>query len=477
MKILEALGVPKDIELVADQIRDRIFSTLKSSDFKVENDNEKGAIIFVIPSIDIEISDLKVSDLGIELHLYPLPSNYSSTSYENIRLVGASYNYTASELKIKNKKAYNIIDKSGGKIILSLMVNSEFNFENFIRFFLNNKITVTIAHELMHIYDQNKRTKLSLYNLSDYEAYTNMNSILDIDILNSFFYMLYFMHSTECVVRPAEIYKDLLNNNISKSNFEKFLKSNKSYKTILEAKNFKIDNFIKKIKSSKAVEDLIEVLKSEFKFRSTGDLAIDLLKFNLAKLKADISSNYQRDIIKKIINNLDEESSELYIEFEKSRANLFNKEISDLLFDKEELERKIRLSNNKDDIEEFENEKNKIQEIINNVKEMENKLNLEGENLNIFKFKEEKYNKFLRDLENKLKSKDSIMSFYRDIEKDLNKRGEETLRKIARLFELIPEDRESVLKHMSLNKKISSRSNTSENYKYLVNFNKFETFI
>jgi hypothetical protein len=104
--------------------------------------------------------------------------------------------------------------------------------------------------------------------------------------ISKFTHLLYYTTSIENVVRPTEVYQSILDKGITKDQFEEFLQENKVIKTLKEAKAFSLEKFKGELESDEQVNKIVENAKnSGYKsIGSVSDDALNLLFMNLVNV-------------------------------------------------------------------------------------------------------------------------------------------------------------------------------------------------
>lgn len=223
--IIEKLGVPMGIDKETDRIYKIIFDNLNKLEFPEEIEEDE---ILLIRNTFIKINDL-YSLIDIVLYLdydeaaiKPKLISFGCGSKNQIQLIN-------KKLFVKQKTNVFVITVSVGAI----------NKKEIIDTIINVKKSI-ISHELMHFYDQYKNDKSGVDKTSQYYSY----NITDFPpIISKFIYLIYYMTSFENIVRPSQIYKDLIDNNINKDQFYDFMESSSVIKMIKTSKNFSLNRF------------------------------------------------------------------------------------------------------------------------------------------------------------------------------------------------------------------------------------------
>lgn len=162
----------------------------------------------------------------------------------------------------------------------------------------------TIAHELMHLYDNFKKGKSSIEDTAEYNSYQRGGFPM---ILSEFLHLLYYMTSIENVVRPSELYQSLLDNMVGKSNFKDFVEQTKIMKNIRKAEKFSLSKFKEELESDKEVNQMVtKAIGDGYEsIGSVADDALNLLMINIASGALDSTDNILKSYMSQSARSLD----------------------------------------------------------------------------------------------------------------------------------------------------------------------------
>jgi hypothetical protein len=107
-----------------------------------------------------------------------------------------------------------------------------------------------IAHELKHKYDKQVKELDLIGRDAEYQTTQRYGNFGIPAIDHKFMRYLYYAHMTENLVRPVEIASEMRLNNVTKSQFYKFLTNNRVYQELQEIKNFTFEDFVRMIGES-----------------------------------------------------------------------------------------------------------------------------------------------------------------------------------------------------------------------------------
>lgn len=284
MKTYEKLGIPTGIEKEADRIYKLIITSLTDVEFPDDFEDDKDKNIF-LSETNIKIKELNVP-IGIVLFL-----NY----YEPLELPEIISLGCGGEPNINlNDKNKMFITKKSIIFSINVAVGDEIDKNDIINMIGKKMKRSSIAHELMHFYNDYKKEKRSVYGVATYASYQ-----LDgfPPLISSFLHLLYYMTSVESIVRPTELYKDLIDNKITKDNFEDFMESSKMIQMIKTAKTFSLDSYREKLNIDPDVKELLNFAKLEG-YELSNDPSYDILQL----LFINLTQRYEK-IAKEFIDS------------------------------------------------------------------------------------------------------------------------------------------------------------------------------
>lgn len=254
-KILkEAVGVPKDIELAAENLFVDVVNGL----------------------IDVGFSD-GPDEFKVKLSNYDDRYSFSNFSPEDI-----SFSFELGEFPINNPEGVKDPIVAGMKLINSSFANEKFkivildsknieisltfavpeNFEREIRnsdiseFLVKNKANMvsSMAHELKHAYDG--YVKPSSEKVSQRVKYTTQNSYrIGLTPIDKLLYSLYFTNVIENSVRPTEVFTNLKSLDTNQRNFLTNFNSLKTIKELKAMSTFTYEDLINGLKENMVLVD------------------------------------------------------------------------------------------------------------------------------------------------------------------------------------------------------------------------------
>jgi hypothetical protein len=300
----EKLGVPDNIVKLAIEIRaeilklvDGIPSRIMKSKFNIKNQYK-----ILLGSYDIDISDLSIKEFKFYITL-----NYFEGYQGNPELIGASYN---NNIRYKDVKdiVIDTSDVTSANIGINVAIGKFGNIKQGILDSIKKLNSSVIAHELMHLYDSYKSKYNTIKSRSEYQSYQEVKFP---GVISNFLHMLYYMTSIEMAVRPAEVYTDLVDNNITRKEFKQFMDSNKVMAMVKKARDFSLDEFREKIDADLELVNLLDNLVADGYERVSNDgISYDILYILLnnlfseqAQVSNDLYKMYVRGNVVDFINS------------------------------------------------------------------------------------------------------------------------------------------------------------------------------
>jgi len=233
----EALGVPENIIETSRIIYQQLIDYLEKNQSTFE-----------------ELNDLEIKlkgDYQIKNHHFD-EIEFGFRNYvhdgENIDLMGMAQSSSAKTTKKFRTKI--VSPKNKVNLIITLIGNENLTTEDVIKYFEENqtKIIRILAHEIMHFFHGVMKRKESLKNRVSYNVASSFR-FADIETLNNFLFLSYFINSIENIVRPTEIATEMSLTGVSKKDFLNFLTNNEVYKYLKQAQNFTYENLRESLKN------------------------------------------------------------------------------------------------------------------------------------------------------------------------------------------------------------------------------------
>lgn len=292
MRINEKLGVPEGINQEANRLHRKLLrdiDDLSLYTFTKLDENESEYLI-TIGTYNINIQDLKLKSVPFDLKLIYHPEVDKPT------MVSAAYS-TNLRYSDKNDKISIVPNIDDSALSITIAVGDNQNLNDIINTIKNELTSKTIAHELMHMYDEHKKKIGSIVSKSEYNSFQNIASFPK--LISDFLYLLYFTSSNENTVRPTEIYHDMLEKEITKSDFVNYMKDNDIITKLSNAENFSIKEFKDKLNNDKEVIETVDKMSNNGYDRigSYADDILNLLMINLINENIDTVRNILKNYV------------------------------------------------------------------------------------------------------------------------------------------------------------------------------------
>jgi hypothetical protein len=297
----EALGIPNNIFNVADKITDQFLNDLKSQNYHTQQDNNGITINFNIELKD-QIGNFNINSVDFTLSIIYHPK----VDPNKIEIL----NYAIQNLQtpydpIKHNKSLHydhdiLNNETDLRFRIAAPINAEMDF--IIDKLLEKKQEISrgLSHELSHKYHDVKKKKVGIYSMSSYSALQKIS--FGIWPIDKFLHLIYFAHSIEWVTRPTEIGYELHTNKIKKKDFSEFLTNNDIFKTLLELKNFSLNNFKNELKKD---IDKITKIFAENGVEYEGKTEDEMIEQILDVIYINYYNNAHNSIVENITSFLD----------------------------------------------------------------------------------------------------------------------------------------------------------------------------
>jgi hypothetical protein len=233
----EALGVPEGILDAASDLYEIVGYFIKGI-------YEKKEEYVFNRSVDLNISDYHIDSLDLHVHVHHIDEYEGKPE---IASMGMGQNFTFNR-KVQLK--VQLLD-SEIELHITFVVGNEWETEDLYEKFTQDRAETesTLAHELKHKYDKQKKQFDLIGNDATYQAYSKTNLRFGVpEIDNKFMRYNYFMQAVESLVRPTEFASRMKRKGIKKSQFLDFLKEDKAFKEMLDIRNYSFDQFIDGLK-------------------------------------------------------------------------------------------------------------------------------------------------------------------------------------------------------------------------------------
>jgi len=243
-KLNEAVGVPTNIVAVAQQLYNKIISSLDPNDdinsFIKKKITLKG---------DFQINDYKFKTIKVSFSVDDI-NDYSNPDGElpRILLQGMTHH---GRVKMNAKFNYETTQNTN-KVELSITfaIDKDVTTQEVIDEFKKERTVVvsSLAHELKHAYDESVDPIVKTHKRVDYKI-GSQRRFGNIPPLNEILSYMYFAHTTENLVRATELYTALEESGITKKDFYKFITNHKVYENYKKGANLSYEKLREDLKA------------------------------------------------------------------------------------------------------------------------------------------------------------------------------------------------------------------------------------
>lgn len=239
--INEALGVPDNIHEAAIEFYELFLDHIKSITEKQEEYEFSGNVDVTLGGKKkIKIDEYELVVRIHEIEGYDEPPQVASMG------MGQSFRFDRDTLMKETEPS------TTANFSIVYGVSDDWEPHQLYEEFKNNSEDhiSSIAHELKHKYDkQVKRTDLIGHD-AEYSAVQDMARVGIPALDNKFRRFLYYTNVAENLVRTSEVSSSMKAKNITKEQFREFLENDRTFKTLVEIKNFTYEKFIQELLNS-----------------------------------------------------------------------------------------------------------------------------------------------------------------------------------------------------------------------------------
>jgi hypothetical protein len=291
--IKEALGVPDSILDAAEELYDMFADNLnsityKESSYEFRDDidvvlGDKKKIMLDEYTLDVEIEEVN------DFHERVTPDrNVVISSMAMSQQFRFNRDTMMKEIPISTSAGFNIV------YYASPEWKPQDLYDEFIR--EKSKSIGSLAHELKHKYDKQAKRIDLIGKDAEYSAVDKLPSFHVPEVDDQFVRYLYFTDGTEDLVRTTEVASNMRSEGISKSQFREFLQNNKTFKTLVDIKNFTFEKLIKGIYDNlDTVNEIFDAIDVDTDGMSDKDKVEKFLKIiyvNLSNMKLGTFEDY-----------------------------------------------------------------------------------------------------------------------------------------------------------------------------------------
>jgi hypothetical protein len=249
--IKEAVGVPANIEVVAQNLYTDIAKKLKNKNIGPE---DVVKFKFINKDGRYSFADFNPNFITVEFGL----GTYSGDAIDNItgnKITGGLVHSMGFSKASKLNDVFDLVsvDTDGG-IELNIDYaqpenDDEWSGDKILNTMKNNadNTVSSLAHELKHAYDNYKKPVEKLVDRSNYAGFQRVRS--GVRPMDQFMFNMYFINQIENLVRPTESYVEMVSNGVvTKEQFLKFLLNSKTYKTLVKMRDYSFDDLKNELK-------------------------------------------------------------------------------------------------------------------------------------------------------------------------------------------------------------------------------------
>jgi len=293
MIIKEALGVPDSILDVAEELYDMFADNLKSitdkeSSYEFRDDidvvlGDKKKITIDEYTLEVEIEEVD------DFHERVTPDrNVTISSMAMSQQFRFNRDTMMKEIQPSTSAGFNIV------YYASPEWEPQDLYDEFIR--EKSKSIGSLAHELKHKYDKQAKRIDLIGKDAEYLAVDKLPSFHVPEVDEQFVRYLYFTDGTEDLVRTTEVASNMRSEGISKSQFREFLQNNKTFKILVDIRNFTFKKLIKGIYNNlDTVDKIFDAIDVDTDGMSDKDKVEKFLKIiyvNLSNMKLGTFEDY-----------------------------------------------------------------------------------------------------------------------------------------------------------------------------------------
>jgi hypothetical protein len=250
-RIKEAVGVPANIEVAAQNLYNDITKKLKNKEIGPE---DVVKFKFINKDGRYSFADFKPKFITVEFGL----GTYSGDAIDNNtgnKITGGLVHSMGFSRASKLNDVFDLIsvDTDGG-----VELNIDYAQPEDDEEWSGNKILDTmeknksnsissLGHELKHAYDNFKKPTEKVVDRSNYSGFQRSRS--GVRPMDQFMFNMYFINQIENLVRPTESYVEMVSDGVvTKEQFLKFLLNSKTYKTLVQIRDSSFDTLVEDLK-------------------------------------------------------------------------------------------------------------------------------------------------------------------------------------------------------------------------------------
>jgi hypothetical protein len=284
LKLLnEIVGVPENILQAAEKLYSEVEKHVKSINSKEEEYEFYGSLdVELGVKKKIQITDYKLTVKTEEIENYNGKPDIASMG------VLQAFMFDRKILMKVSEKTPKL------ELVINFVVSENWEPYELYEEMEKDKVNqiASLAHELKHKYDKQAKPFALIGKDAEYQATQSAGTFGIPAIDRKFFRYAYFISGIENLVRPTEIASQMRSQNIKKSDFEEFTKTERVFKELTEIKNYTFEKFIEEIKSNMSrVDALLDYIDEDYSDMDDDEkieTVLNLVYMNIANRRAEI---------------------------------------------------------------------------------------------------------------------------------------------------------------------------------------------
>jgi hypothetical protein len=207
---------------------------------------------------DFWVGDYEFDSASVELNL----SDYNDDHFDDPpQLIGAA---VGNRARIQGNR---VIDEVSGNVNIRIRfaVGRNWNLGMLLDIMKEQKpkLISVLSHELFHQFEHHKLPNRDARLKASYESYQGVR-IQNVQPLNKFLHLLYFIHETERYTRPSEFYGELKANNVTKEKFKEFFKESQIIKDLEECRDYTFAGLMNDLRNHMdEIDEFLNILKTQ----------------------------------------------------------------------------------------------------------------------------------------------------------------------------------------------------------------------
>jgi len=281
----EEVGVPKNIIKVADTLYDMILNEIKS--IRTKNDSYD----FNFNNLEFVISDILITDVDVVINIQEM-DNYQGDMLLASMGYSQKIDFSQVELMQINQKTNDI------KLSIDFISTPDWELSDLYEIFKNDSLGIisSLAHELKHKFDKDKKSKEKMEDISDYVPFASDGLNFGIPAISEFISYEYYTHSIEGSVRPTEVATRMVKQGITRDDFYNFITSDKTFLMLKKINNFTFEYFMERLESEEDyIDGLLEHIDVDIEGMSLKDKINEVLRLvyvNISNKRIEVFMRY-----------------------------------------------------------------------------------------------------------------------------------------------------------------------------------------